>query len=220
MKIRFTGTLPDHPEANRGANSLKAGTEYEVLETYATADGPNYFRVESFPGRLPALFDSRLFEITDPETPATWRASLSPYGSFSMSPPAWSAPGFWEALMDAEEWAVSQYREEKAKITSPCPSPRSGPWLPGSPTPDDGTDRPNSSSKTRTGFIEAGDDQGKYVKIEELPDTPPSYLITLAKDADFTQGCGDYWVEDKESLKQFIREGYWEVNWFQFPEYP
>ncbi|MEU3710387.1 hypothetical protein [Streptomyces catenulae] len=185
---------------------MKEGAEYAVLETYAAADGPNKFRIESFPNRLPGLFDSRLFEITDPDIPATWQAFLGPHGSFSMLPPPWSAPGFWEALMDGEAWAVHRYREEKAKIAPPRSSPRRELCPSEIPAPDDDTDGQNPASPTRTGFIEAGDDQGKYVRIEELPDTPPSYLITFSKDAEFTQECGDYWVEDKESLSKFMKE--------------
>ncbi|MZD10599.1 hypothetical protein GTW43_36815 [Streptomyces sp. SID5785] len=66
------------------------------------------------------------------------------------------------------------------------------------------------------GRIASGDEAGKFVRIDELPDEPPSYLILLAYDAEFSRGCGDYWVEDRLSLVQFFTEGNWEVEWREF----
>ncbi len=63
------------------------------------------------------------------------------------------------------------------------------------------------------GRIESGDDQGKFVKVQELADEPPSYLVlTAADDAFMTEG-GDEWVEDFESLRQFFEEARWVVSW-------
>jgi len=44
-------------------------------------------------------------------------------------------------------------------------------------------------------------------------DSPPSYLILMARDRDFRDGCGDYWVEDREPLEAFFNEGGWIVEW-------
>ncbi|NDK30087.1 hypothetical protein FSY75_37890 [Streptomyces sp. TR1341] len=65
----------------------------------------------------------------------------------------------------------------------------------------------------KVGQISSGDEAGKFVKIKELPDSPPSYLVLLAHDQEFTHGCGDYWVEDFPSLEQFFSEGKWVVDW-------
>lgn len=65
----------------------------------------------------------------------------------------------------------------------------------------------------KVGWIRSGDDAGKYVKIDELPDSPPSYLILMAHDKEFKNGYGDYWVEDYESLEGFFTEGNWVVEW-------
>ncbi|MEV3853722.1 hypothetical protein AB0J38_05265 [Streptomyces sp. NPDC050095] len=65
----------------------------------------------------------------------------------------------------------------------------------------------------KVGRIAAGDESGKYVRVDELPDSPRSYLILLAHDREFTRGCGDYWVEDYPSLEQFFAEGKWAVEW-------
>lgn len=65
----------------------------------------------------------------------------------------------------------------------------------------------------KVGRIVSGDDAGKFVRVDELPDSPPSYLILLAEDQDFKRGCGDYWVEDFPSLEEFFTEGQWTVEW-------
>jgi hypothetical protein len=65
----------------------------------------------------------------------------------------------------------------------------------------------------KVGYIRSGDDAGKYVKIQELPDSPPSYLILMAHDEEFRNGYGDYWVEDRKSLNDFFAEGSWVVEW-------
>ncbi|MGW6284854.1 hypothetical protein [Streptomyces sp. NPDC055107] len=63
------------------------------------------------------------------------------------------------------------------------------------------------------GRIAAGDERGKFVRIDELPDDPPSYVILLAEDPEFLNGCGDYWVENREDLGRFFTEARWEVEW-------
>ncbi|MFD5035977.1 hypothetical protein ACFWNI_02425 [Streptomyces sp. NPDC058377] len=65
----------------------------------------------------------------------------------------------------------------------------------------------------KVGRITAGDELGKFVRIKELPDDPPSYLILLAEDSEFLNGCGDYWVENREDLEEFFIEAHWEVEW-------
>lgn len=63
------------------------------------------------------------------------------------------------------------------------------------------------------GRIESGGDQGKFVKIQELPDDPPSFLIHTAIDGEFWTDGGDEWVEDYASLEQFVREAQWVIAW-------
>ncbi|MFJ1645775.1 hypothetical protein [Streptomyces sp. NPDC088258] len=65
----------------------------------------------------------------------------------------------------------------------------------------------------KIGRISSGDDSGKFVKIQELHDDPPSFLILMAYDSEFKNGCGDYWVEDYDSLKGFFTESQWEIQW-------
>ncbi|MGQ4726864.1 hypothetical protein ACUN3E_04300 [Streptomyces sp. Ju416(a)] len=97
-------------------------------------------------------------------------------------------------------------------------------WLLKVPGSDDMTElcgnqaRTHSSEMTvipigRIGKITGGEEDGRFVRIKELPDLPPSYLILLARGPDFTDGCGDYWVKDSEDLEGFINEARWKVTW-------
>ncbi|CAM5682733.1 hypothetical protein ACTFBT_18425 [Streptomyces microflavus] len=65
----------------------------------------------------------------------------------------------------------------------------------------------------KVGAISGGEEGGRFVKINELPDDPPNYLILLAHDRDFTRGCGDYWAESSDDLGEFINEASWSITW-------
>ncbi|MEU3224457.1 hypothetical protein ABZ695_15015 [Streptomyces sp. NPDC006976] len=65
----------------------------------------------------------------------------------------------------------------------------------------------------KVGRITAGDDTGRFVRIDELPDAPPSYLVLLARDPAFLDGCGDDWVENREGLDDYFAEARWGVEW-------
>ncbi|MEV7638331.1 hypothetical protein AB0O32_00225 [Streptomyces rubiginosohelvolus] len=65
----------------------------------------------------------------------------------------------------------------------------------------------------RVGKIAGGEEDGRFVKIKELPDRPPSYLILLAQGPDFAEGCGDFWVKDSEDVEEFINEAGWSITW-------
>ncbi|MGA4856449.1 hypothetical protein ACPCAB_07255 [Streptomyces koyangensis] len=63
------------------------------------------------------------------------------------------------------------------------------------------------------GKIMVGDEAGRFVLIQELPDVPPSYLVLTAADSEFEESGGDEWVEDYASLLEFFEEGGWLVDW-------
>lgn len=65
------------------------------------------------------------------------------------------------------------------------------------------------------GLIRYGDDAGKYVRVQELPDATPSYLVLMARDQEFTSGDGDCWVEDHAALEEFFAESRWVVEWLR-----
>lgn len=46
MKVRFTGVEGHGQSVRQGADALRQGQLYVVLEVYCQTDGPNYFRIE------------------------------------------------------------------------------------------------------------------------------------------------------------------------------
>jgi hypothetical protein len=89
------------------------GRDYTVLEVFAAADGRNLYRIEVYREQLPPLFDSRLFEIVDGSIPSHWTVSAGVQGDVTLGPKKWEAPGFWDAFIEGETWAVSLYEAER-----------------------------------------------------------------------------------------------------------
>lgn len=94
---------------------VTVGQEYAVLEVYATPDRRFSVRLE-LEGQTPGLWDSAMFETTDPAIPAVWVAELSDQGSLRLAPPRWLVPGFWERYFDGEPDAVAVFEEDRAVI--------------------------------------------------------------------------------------------------------
>jgi hypothetical protein len=109
VKVRFTGAEGHEQNVRQGADALRQGQMYVVLEVYCQAEGPNYFRIEFRRGELPPLFDSRLFEVVEPKMHPSWTISAEWDGSLTMAPAAWQVPGFWEEFMDHSPGAIEIY---------------------------------------------------------------------------------------------------------------
>ncbi|MFF9185095.1 hypothetical protein [Streptomyces misionensis] len=101
---------------SQGSDCLREGVEYAVLEIFAQADGSNKLRIEFSDLELPSLFDSRMFEVSSGEIPKSWCITANRNGSLSIGPADWvRRPGFWEAFMDREAWALELYAEGRSK---------------------------------------------------------------------------------------------------------
>ncbi|MCX2968321.1 MULTISPECIES: hypothetical protein [Streptomyces] len=109
MKVRFTGVEGHEQSVRQGADVLRQGQVYVILEAYCQVDGPNYFRIEYRRGELPPLFDSRLFELVDPRMHSSWTVSTEWDGSLTMAPAVWQVPGFWEEFIDHFPRAIEVY---------------------------------------------------------------------------------------------------------------
>jgi hypothetical protein len=115
MMVRFVGGDGLDQRISQGSRALRVGMEYCVLEIFAQADGANKFRIHFSNIELPSLFDSRLFEISSDRIPRSWRVVRNGSGSLTFGPEDWIQPGFWEAFMDHEEWAVRLYEIGRAE---------------------------------------------------------------------------------------------------------
>ncbi|WP_328401194.1 hypothetical protein OHS70_26390 [Streptomyces sp. NBC_00390] len=109
MKVRFTGTQGHEQSVRQGADALRQGQVYVVLEVYCQTEGPNYFRIEFRRGELPPLFDSRLFEVVDRTMHPSWTTSVEWDGSLTIAPAAWQSPGFWEEFTEHSPGAIEIY---------------------------------------------------------------------------------------------------------------
>ncbi|MFF3275200.1 hypothetical protein ACFYWU_30340 [Streptomyces chrestomyceticus] len=118
MRVRFTGLEGHEQRVRQGADALTPGRSYEVLEAYFQAEGPNYFRIEFHRGELPPLFDSRLFEVVDPELHPSWTASVEREGSITLAPAAWHAAGFWDDFMNHSPGAIETYELARNALMS------------------------------------------------------------------------------------------------------
>ncbi|MCX4823792.1 hypothetical protein OG883_28745 [Streptomyces sp. NBC_01142] len=63
------------------------------------------------------------------------------------------------------------------------------------------------------GRITSAEEHGRYVRIQQLSDEPPSYVVLTASDRNFQSEGGDAWVEDETSLRQYFEESRWTVQW-------
>ena len=64
------------------------------------------------------------------------------------------------------------------------------------------------------GLILKGDDQGKYVKIED--DTSGStggIYILISEDEFFTKNVFDDWLLSKDDIPGYIEESKWKIQW-------
>ncbi|WP_157851471.1 hypothetical protein [Streptomyces monomycini] len=125
MKVRFTGVEGHEQRVRQGADALRPGQVYEVLETCSQSDGPNYFRIEFHRGELPPMFDSRLFEVVGPKMHPTWTACVGWDGSITLAPPAWQVAAFWEEFMNHSPEAVEAYETVSSRNRSAASGPRS-----------------------------------------------------------------------------------------------
>lgn len=116
MRVRFTGVEGCPADLRQGAEVLRSGRDYIVLEVYCQVDGPNYFRIEFQIGEFPPLFDSRIFEVVDCSIHSSWVVSVEWEGSLTMGPQSWQESDFWEDLMEHSPKAVGAYNLERNSL--------------------------------------------------------------------------------------------------------
>ncbi len=116
MIVKFKGSDGLDERISQGSMELRQGMEYRVIQIYTRAGGAIEYRIHYSDIELPALFDSRLFEIVSGRIPRGWQVSRRWSHILVFGPEEWHRPGFWEAFMDHEEWAVEIYDAERLKM--------------------------------------------------------------------------------------------------------
>lgn len=96
---------------------LRVGDEYSVLEILLGPTGQIQFRIEGRPpSDIPALHDSRFFEVADPAIPSGWAVELLAEGGCIMGPAAWQVAGFWEDYFSGVPAAVAVFRDVRSGL--------------------------------------------------------------------------------------------------------
>ena len=68
----------------------------------------------------------------------------------------------------------------------------------------------------KIGIINEGDMKCWYVRIDHDLNNTDGFLILYNLSPDMSSGSGyDDWVENEESLKDFFKESYWNIHWYE-----
>jgi hypothetical protein len=115
MKVRCVSIInPATLERVAESPWLRIGQVYTVLEVDASE---RRFAVRLDLGNeAPGLWDSEMFETTDPAIPSVWVAQFGVGGSLRLAPPRWLEPGFWESYFENEPDAVAVFDEDRRRI--------------------------------------------------------------------------------------------------------
>lgn len=89
---------------------LRFGEDYTVLAIESLSTGEVGYRIATEQG-TPALFETNLFAVTDPQVNGDWEVRYCETGTFELVPERWSVPGFWEDFFNGTPDAVSRYQE-------------------------------------------------------------------------------------------------------------
>lgn len=116
MKVRCVSIInPATLARDLEISSIRVGEEYLVLEVIAVPDRRTKVRIHR-DGELPAVWDSEMFETTDPTLPSIWVSEVSDGGILRLGPSRWLELGFWERYFDDDNAAVLAFEEDLAII--------------------------------------------------------------------------------------------------------
>jgi hypothetical protein len=124
MKVKCVRLL-DH-QGNEVVSSpwLTLGKTYHVLSIFIDAVGNRRFGVDSqLPGEWPsnAEHQAECFEVVSTVVPSNWRVWIHETSAIGISPAAWQAPGFAEALLEHEPATYAIFDRERQVILSEDP---------------------------------------------------------------------------------------------------
>lgn len=63
------------------------------------------------------------------------------------------------------------------------------------------------------GRIASGEEQARYVRVEDDREQTGGFLILTAADPGLSTDVADYWVETEADLRAFFDESNWVVEW-------
>lgn len=122
MKVRCIKLI--NPQTGRSQSSspwLSISKIYHVLSLSCEPTQICNLRLIGDDLKTPTLHDIRLFEVTSPLIPPTWRINLLGNGYFELTPERWGTPGFWTSYFDRDPEAIRIFEEESKKIVESDP---------------------------------------------------------------------------------------------------
>jgi hypothetical protein len=67
----------------------------------------------------------------------------------------------------------------------------------------------------KKGIIKKGDEKGSYVLFYEDPNMPGFYVLTSISFDMPPSNTFDGWVENYESLLEYVKDANWEIEWIE-----
>lgn len=97
---------------------LTVGKIYTVLSIYIELNKNDCsYRMIGDDGHLPAMYESKQFNIIDGKMPPNWEF-LSSDNYIEITPKSWFSLGFWENFFDDEQKSLEIFKQEKEIIES------------------------------------------------------------------------------------------------------
>jgi hypothetical protein len=124
MKVKCVRLLDHEGNEVKSSPWLTLGKTYHVLSIFIDAAGNRRFGVDSQPlGEWPsnAEHQAECFEVVSTVVPSNWRVWIHEGSAIGISPVAWQAPGFAEALFEHEPATYSIFDRERQVILSEDP---------------------------------------------------------------------------------------------------
>jgi hypothetical protein len=102
-------------EFEQESYSLTIGKEYVVLEVSISPNHSVYFRLICDNDGMPALFDSKQFDITSNKISSEWIVRSGNMDCIKFSSPFWTTE-FWDNLYDGDNEALEVYKRVAKRI--------------------------------------------------------------------------------------------------------
>ena len=124
MKVKCVRLLDSDGNEVKSSPWLTLGKTYHVLSIFLDAAGNRRFGVDSqTPGEWPsnAEHQAECFEVVSTLVPSNWRVWIHESSAIGISPAAWQAPGFAEALFEHDPATYPVFDRERQVILNEDP---------------------------------------------------------------------------------------------------
>ena len=125
MKVRCIRLLDKDGNEVTSSPWLTLGQTYHVLSIFIDATGKRSYGIvnSELPGEWPIIgnHQAECFEIVSAVVPSNWRVWIHESSAIGISPAAWQAPGFDEALFEHDPTTYPVFERERQIILNEDP---------------------------------------------------------------------------------------------------